>query len=373
MRQKAQRVIKETEEDPFAEGPKNPDVPPSQPITPPPSDSACTMIYKPVCGKSKTICAAANTHLCDPESGKIKTYVNRCLLEKYRAEYLYEGECVPQDKEEEPRNENKDEEHEDNEKPGIPELPEVPDVPEDADEINCPFVYEPVCGRKVYGCSRANCRPAFHTKTYQNTCELEKDKASFMYKGECLPEHLEEEESKNPVDEEVDYYEDAEDGTIDKWFQYPPDKSGIPQSIIENIYNGEIQSRVISYESFGKPIWLNKEDDNPEKPADPVVGMKVKTEKTKVINLQYGIQTNSNLEGIARVASIDYKITPDMHNGEWTSVEYNLKQDLRKQDLELFGLEDEREILSVFTLKIYITDTQAEENEGLALFDDIKL
>jgi len=47
----------------------------------------------------------------------------------------------------------------------------------------CPRLWDPVCGLKEVRCIRAPC-PAMQ-KTYPNKCELEKDKARFLHKGEC--------------------------------------------------------------------------------------------------------------------------------------------------------------------------------------------
>jgi hypothetical protein len=50
----------------------------------------------------------------------------------------------------------------------------------------CPLNYDPVCGQKDTGirCVTVPC-PSTENKTYGNTCQLNADKAEFLYAGEC--------------------------------------------------------------------------------------------------------------------------------------------------------------------------------------------
>jgi hypothetical protein len=52
--------------------------------------------------------------------------------------------------------------------------------------IMCPLNYDPVCGQKDTGirCVTTPC-PSIENKTYGNTCQLNADKAEFLYEGEC--------------------------------------------------------------------------------------------------------------------------------------------------------------------------------------------
>lgn len=65
----------------------------AQNITESDDDTHCPQVYAPVCGKPYSVCAAANTYLCEQNGKPPRTYTNRCELEKYHADFLYEGEC----------------------------------------------------------------------------------------------------------------------------------------------------------------------------------------------------------------------------------------------------------------------------------------
>jgi molybdopterin-binding protein len=145
-------------------------------------------------------------------------------------------------------------------------------------------------------------------------------------------------------------YEDAEDGTTNKWST----GYGREKASIENVYDNDRESRVIEiFTSKWNYAWMTKAENNIK--TSPIINWSMKTDLNTNVMISVLVETNNGIE------KVEYILAPTQHKGKWKNYKKDIRSKLSKGSV-LMGIRE---------IKFHMSNVQSGQIGGSARFDNI--